>query len=142
MAVAEEISILLSCGAAVGVAWIVSLDVQGLIVSQREMFSSPIGKRHRTRIAAMHALAHALLFALYYVIVGRLIGLPDSLVAIIERFKFDLGIDGKALARTFAVVSSILIVIFVWVTYSEKIGDTSAVLPPTSANTSSEFGSL
>jgi hypothetical protein len=117
------------------IAATVSLDVMGVIRSQYHDFQVENPRKLKPKIpedqADLHASWHAGLFIAYMVIVNGGIALvsfalqwiPQRLIEAIARiFAFDVpNFDEAAMAQSTMLISSMLIILFVWQTYSAKI---------------------
>lgn len=123
MDLGAEMALLASIAAAFFIGWLVSLDVTGLLISQRAIFK--IEEYHRSwhKVAILHAAMHAGLFFFYAMILSGLLDLSYFLGPIWAWFDAKLPFDGAALSYTMGVLSSVAIVIFVWATYSAKIAE-------------------
>jgi hypothetical protein len=97
----------------------VSLDVAGLLISQHKDWSGERIFKEATLSALRHAFTHSSLFLVYFYGVWALLIIPA------EFFKVDIpflpDIDSIAVLKTTALLSSIMIIIFVWFTYVKKI---------------------
>lgn len=129
-------------GTALILGVIVSLDVSGLIISQFRGFSYKTKTGYRRSIiedARIHTLWHALLFLFYMLAIWALtsfveffsVKIPDILQLIWENFvkwlnlniEIDLGILAQQVVYNFTIILGMLVIVFVWLTYSEKINE-------------------
>ncbi|MCC6925720.1 hypothetical protein [Novosphingobium sp.] len=120
-----EMAVGISVVAAILVGWLVSLDVYGLLVSQRAIFKIEAYHNSRRKLAFLHASVHSGAFFVYSVILSGLIDFPSLIGQTLAwlNINWQLPFDGKALSATMGLLSSVVIVLFVWATYSAKISE-------------------
>lgn len=119
-----EIVILVSWLCALVIGIVVSFDVSGLLISRHRDFQQ--GESQFTRVAfgnaTLHAATHALLFLGYFYIVSIPISWFDWLLQVLSQLRALFPpINAKEVGQTVFLLSSLIIVIFVWITYSQKI---------------------
>jgi hypothetical protein len=120
---AYELTVFESYVVAAIIAFIVSLDVTGLLISQNTEFKGELGVRWVWKALThsfLHATFHSALFYFYFVGLDLI---PRWLIVEITTFFKNLGIsfDGASARSALLFLFSTIVVIFVWITYSNKI---------------------
>ena len=106
---------------------IVSLDVGGLLISQhREFRDSPTILKKSVAHSLLHAFTHSALFLIYFLAVGIVIPWPVEFIEWITRLLDIPPINTVEAVQTMLLLSSFIIVIFVWITYAQKISENHA----------------
>lgn len=112
---------------AIFIGIVVSLDVSGLLISQhREFRNSERLLKRLIGYSALHPATHAGLFLLYFYAVGWSINLPTILIEFLASLNFFPEIDTKEARNTVLLLSSMIIIAFVWLTYAGKIEENHA----------------
>ncbi|WP_417619488.1 hypothetical protein [Parasphingorhabdus sp.] len=117
-----EIAVIYSYIIAVFIAIAVSIDVCGVLISQFRDFKD-IKTSKVLYLASLHALTHSLLFLLYFYVVNLTIAAPDWMLALMKHLKIFEDVNVQAAIKSSTIFSSIVILSFVWVTYSGKIAE-------------------
>lgn len=128
----------ISYAMAIIIGVVVSLDVGGLLISQHKEFqdSSTLAKRSILH-SSMHAVTHSLLFLLYFWVVSIAIPVPVWLIEWLATFNIFPPINIAEALRTMMLLSSILIIVFVWITYAHKIAENHVLKTATDRDKSS-----
>jgi hypothetical protein len=130
---AYELTFIESYLVAAFIAAVVSLDVAGLLISQNGEFKGDLGLRWTGKALVhsfLHATFHAVLFYVYFVGLNFAMFLPDwltsTLIDILRCIDIDIAFDGPSARSAILFMFSTLIVVFVWITYSNKIVENHA----------------
>jgi hypothetical protein len=122
--------------ASLGIGLLVSIDVGCLVRSQYRDFAydrnangEPV--RHVTPTAVMHATWHAIFFIIYMVVINFAVTyVPDFIVVFLNKIGIFLKSIGLSIPpdilqtlAAFDLFVGMIIILFVWYTYSEKIVD-------------------
>lgn len=135
------------------IGYIVSIDVRGLLLSQYKDFSLVLNANKPPKTpfaqAALHAFWHAFLFLIYMVVISGGIAVAGAIVKTFAQFVEPLfrivaaflqmplpRIDTEQITKTFLLLTGLVVILLVWITYSQKlidkhserIGETGVVL--------------
>jgi hypothetical protein len=113
-------SIELSYGLALIIGFAVSLDVGGLLISQHEDFVKKGALWRSLKAAILHAATHSILFLVFFYVVWLLVLIPKEAITFLKTI-VTLQINLQEVLKTTLLLSSLIIIIFVWVTYAQKV---------------------